>query len=374
MISNFVLNKPTNVTGQAADFVRNLIASGSLANDEKLPSTAALAKQWGIPVASVHVALAELVKDGLLVRQAGKGTFVCRDKAPLTTVAVYTMADALANPESNINRVILAELQRQLNAQDIQARVVVDPRRDLDLEEPLDVVRNLVHEHRVGATIASFTNHQMLDWLSRLPHVAAFVADDRIAGQVVSDFNQMADLCLGALAEQGCRSVGLICAIRPDTPSHSGGHHPHMEFHNHFMDATRDLDLRLANRWMRLSPPSVHAGIFARTGYELFKELWAVPEHPDGLVVYPDSFMPGVLLAMAELGVRPPEHLRLAYHRNEQTPLLNPYPATEAILSEREIAAALIAQAQRLWRGERCEPVKVGFRREEVLGGWRWGD
>ena len=57
---------------------------------------------------------------------------------------------------------------------------------------------------------------------------------------------------------------------------------------------------------MKLSPPSVHAGIFAQTGYELFRALWADPDHPEGLVVYPDSFVPGVLLAMAELGVRPP--------------------------------------------------------------------
>ena len=128
---------------------------------------------------------------------------------------------------------------------------------------------------------------------------------------------------------------------------------------------TRELGLRISDRWMKLSPPSVHPGIFAQTGYELFRALWSEPDHPDGLVVYPDSFMPGVLLAMAEQGVRPPTGLRLAYHRNEQTPLLNPYPATEAILSEREIASALIAQAQRLWRGERCEPVKVGFRRED---------
>ena len=120
---------------------------------------------------------------------------------------------------------------------------------------------------------------------------------------------------------------------------------------------------------MRLSPSSLHAGIFAPAGYQLFKALWAEPDHPDGLVVYPDSFMPGVLLAMAELGVRPPAGLRLAYHRNEQTPLLNPYPATEAILSEREIAAALIAQAQRLWRGERCGTVRVGFQRQDKSAG-----
>jgi len=282
-------------------------------------------------------------------------------------VAIYTLADALANPESNVQRVILAELQRQLNDQGIQAHVVVDPRSDDAQKDPLEPLRKLAREHRVGATIAASTNHRLLGWLGRMPHVAAFVGDKRIAGQVVNDFDQMADLCLGALAEQGCRSVGLICALRPDTPSYGSGYHPQMEFHNHFVEVACDLGLRISDRWMRLSPPSVHSGIFAQTGYELFRALWAEPDHPDGLVVYPDSFMPGVLLAMAELGVRPPADLRLAYHRNEQTPLLNPYPATEAILSEREVATALIAQARRLWKGEQCEPVMVEFKRNDKV-------
>lgn len=367
MITKFVLDKPTQVTAQVTDFVRDLIVSGSLPDRAKLPSTAELAAKWGVPVASVHAALATLVKDGLLVRQQRVGTFVCRDKPPLTAVAVYTLSSALSNPESSIQRVILAELQKQLNEQGIQAHVVVDPREGADLGEPLEPLCKLSREHRVGATIACSAQHHHGDWLGRLPHSTTFGGYEKAAAQVVSDFNQMADICLGALAEKGCRSVGMICALRPDQES-GGGHHPQESFYEHVVSLAGTHGLSLASRWMKFASADIHAGIFARTGYELFKALWAEPDHPDGLFVYPDSFMPGILLAMAELGVRPPA-LRLAYHRNEQTPLLNPYPATEAILSEREIATALIAQAHRLWKGEACEPVLVGFRREDVLGG-----
>lgn len=366
MILSFSPQKQTNVIGQAADFLRSLIASSALAEGQKLPSTATLAKEWGLPVASVQLAMTELVKDGLLFRQAGKGTFVCRDKAPLTAVALYTLADALANPESSIQRAILAELQRQLNNQGIQAQVVVDPRSGEELIEPHAALQKLAREHRVGASIALVTDRHMLDWFGRLPHAVVLGEHGQRAGQVRTHFNQLADLCLGALAEKGCRSVGLICALRPDvTPMPDVSRHPYAVFYEHLVAVAGGHGLRISDHWMRLSPPTLVAGVFARAGYDLFHALWAEPEHPDGLMVYPDSFMPGVLLAMAELGVRPPA-LQLAYHRNEQTPLLNPYPATEAILSERQMAAALIAQAQKLWRGESCEPLLVGFRREDV--------
>lgn len=367
MIANFNPAKPTDITGQATDFVRHLIVSGALAEGAKLPSTAALSEDWGVPVASVHVALSELVRDGLLVRQAGKGTFVCRDKAPLTAVAVYTLASALSNPESGIQRVILAELQRQLNEEGIQAHVVVDPREGAALGEPLEPLCRLSREHRVGATIACSAQHHHGAWLGRLPHSTSFGCYEKAAAQVAIDFNQMADLCLGALAEQGCRSMGMICALHPGRGSGAAGHHhPQESFYEHVVYLAGTQGLRLSDRWMKLAPIDIHPGIFARTGYDLFRELWAERDHPDGLFVYPDSFVPGVLLAMAELGGRPPA-LRLAYHRNEQTPLLNPYPATEAVLSEREIARALIAQAKRAWKGKTCGTIRVKCRRQDKV-------
>jgi len=353
VITKLNLKQPTAVIGQAEEFVRELIASGELGHGARLPSTAALARSWGIPVASAHAALAELTRDGLLVRQPGKGTFVSSRKPAMTAVALYTLADSLANPESSIQRVILAELQRQLTEDGIHTHAVVDPRNGAALAEPWEPLVRLSSEHRVGATIATCTNQFLLPWLSRLPHMAAFVDDKRIAGRVAQDLKQLTDICLQALAEQGCRSVGLMCG-------------PLDAFYAHFTSASGKLGLRVKDDWISWPvEPAIMAGQFHACGYRRFRDLWRQPDRPDGLMIYPDSFVPGVLLAMAELRVRAPEHLRLAYHRNEQTPILNPFPATEAILSEREIAAALIAQARRVRKGDSCETVTVGFRRED---------
>ena len=369
MIANLRMTRKTDVAGQAREHVRHLIVSGALKHGDRLPSTAALAERWGIRAPSVHAALAALVKDGLLERQPGRGTFVSIGKPALTAVAIYTTADALANPVSSVQRVILAELQRQLTEDGIDAQVVVDPRHEEALAEPWEPLRQLSREHRVGATIAAAAIHYALPWLGRLPQVAAFVAfagDEGIAGHVTMDFNQMSDLCLGALAEQGCRSVGLMCNMRMDTRLADGRTPPEAAFYGYFKAKARDLKLRVRDTWiMPRGAQAIEACRFHAYGYEAFRDLWRQKDRPDGLMIFPDSFVPGVLLAMAELGVRAPDHIKLAYHRNEQTPILNPYPATEAILSEREIAAALIAQARRVWKEEACETVWIKFKRED---------
>jgi DNA-binding LacI/PurR family transcriptional regulator/DNA-binding transcriptional regulator YhcF (GntR family) len=365
-IHDFDMRYPTEVTDQAADFVRELIGSGQLAEGEKLPSTAMLAQSWGIPVGSAHTALAALVRDGLLVRQPRKGTFVCRRQTALTAVAIYVRAEVLVNKEASSYRVILAELQRQLGGMDIEIRVVIDPRATPDCDEPSIPLTRLTRAHKVGAVIVLTPVHTMVSWLPSVSRaVAVLVGDNRFPGNVALDYQQMADLCLQSLAEQGCRSVGLLCAMPANIHDPDGVLDAHLAFYGHFTDAASDLGLRIADDWIMPGSAATRRGSHQETGYVTFRKLWQRHSRPDGLVVYPDSYMPGVFLAMTELGVRVPEDLRLAYHRNEQTVLFSPYPATEAVLSEKEIAAALIAQAKKLWAGEPSGPVLIRFRRED---------
>ncbi len=373
MITSFKTQHSTSLVSQAEDFVRELIDSGGLREGEQLPTTRELAMSWGMPVGSVHTALASLVRDGLLVRQPSKGTFVARSKPALTAVAIYEHASQLSNPESNIHRVIIAELQQQLSAVGLEAQVVIDPRPFEEQAQPLEQLVRLSRTHRVGAIIAASAGHLQSPWLSRLPHLAAFGSHDKsVTGQVGTDFDQMAAICLRALAEQGCRSVGLISALQPEALLPDQRRGAEATFFDCFTDLTVDLGLQMRNDWITTSStgwidkPSgeqIEPGTFMKRGYEAFHRLWRQKERPDGLVIYPDSFVPGVLMAIAELGVKVPRDLRLAYHRNECTPIFSPFPATEAILSEREIAKALIVQAHRLWRGKPCNPVKIGFRR-----------
>jgi GntR family transcriptional regulator/MocR family aminotransferase len=57
--------------------IRAAIASGALPINARLPSSRTLAKDFGVARNTVEEALAQLVADGLVVRQRGVGSFVC---------------------------------------------------------------------------------------------------------------------------------------------------------------------------------------------------------------------------------------------------------------------------------------------------------
>ena len=356
-------NAAQNQRVQVREHVRGLILSGALPPGQRLPTTAALAMQLGSHAPAVHHALRDLVAEGLLDRRRALGTFVCIPKPTLTAVAIYELADSLASQESGLHRVLIAELQRQLTAEGINVMVQVDPRRGEALSEPWEPLDRLSRSGRVGASIILSPTHTSLTWMGALPRVAAFTDSVQFAGRVSIDYGQMAEISLRALAAQGCRSVGLINSMRSKAAPDGGRSPQEVAFFNHFIDTAADYGLEVHNDWMITSGAAeVLAGQFKAFGHKSFRALWKLKSRPEGLIVFPDSSVSGVLMAMAELGVKAPDDLRLAYHRNEQMTIFNPSPATEAILSEREIATALIAQARRLSRDEPCEPVMVGFR------------
>ena len=70
----------------------------------------------------------------------------------------------------------------------------------------------------------------------------------------------------------------------------------------------------------------------------------------------------GAILALREQHVRVPEDLKLVLHKNEAIDLLCPVPATLLVSSERAVARALIARAQKQFRGELCEPINLPCR------------
>ncbi len=59
-----------------ADILRAAIADGRLVSGQHLPAEPQLAEQLGVSRATLRQALTLLTKEGLLVRQHGRGTFV----------------------------------------------------------------------------------------------------------------------------------------------------------------------------------------------------------------------------------------------------------------------------------------------------------
>lgn len=69
---------------QLRDILKQEIANGTYKSGERIPTEADLCKIYSVSRNTVRNAVNELVKENLLVRKQGKGTFVCRKKVPRT--------------------------------------------------------------------------------------------------------------------------------------------------------------------------------------------------------------------------------------------------------------------------------------------------
>ncbi|PBC97815.1 regulatory GntR family protein [Streptomyces sp. Ag82_O1-15] len=70
---------PRNAYEQVADDLRQKIASGALKAGQRLDGNAKMAERYGVAAMTIRHALDILRKEGLIVSQQGRGTFVASD-------------------------------------------------------------------------------------------------------------------------------------------------------------------------------------------------------------------------------------------------------------------------------------------------------
>lgn len=82
-----------------AEALREQIASGKLLAGAQLPSVAQMQVQYGISLSTVNQAVSLLEKDGLIVREQGRGTFVAQPAKPnaARTLSLVLHANTLSN-------------------------------------------------------------------------------------------------------------------------------------------------------------------------------------------------------------------------------------------------------------------------------------
>ncbi len=82
---------------QLENILREKIRSGELSRGEKLPTENELIEQYGVSRTTVRQALAALVKEGLLERVAGRGTFVKQIPPSDETIRLTGFIDGLSS-------------------------------------------------------------------------------------------------------------------------------------------------------------------------------------------------------------------------------------------------------------------------------------
>lgn len=96
---------------QVADHLRDEINSGRWTPGELIPSEAGLCEAFGVSRTAIRQALAELVGEGLLHKEKGRGTFVARPHMAITVQELRGFFDEMsAAGRSVITRVLRQEM------------------------------------------------------------------------------------------------------------------------------------------------------------------------------------------------------------------------------------------------------------------------
>lgn len=353
---DLTLDRPKVVYRQIGDQVRNLIIGGKLPPGTKLPSSTELAAKWQTHAATIHAALTPLVKEGLLTRQPKIGTFVSKRPNRLQDVGVYYDSDIWQNQASAFKRAVHVELARLLESEKINVRVWFDPRSQKQRRKPWAELAAAVERREIQALIATDVPKDVVEWIQPLPVLAAFFTNVPVTNRVHLDFDQFAEASVAQLKKQGCRSAGVISILESAKPALASS-----DFYQRFSQLCKRHDLEARSEWMRMAHGFVRDESQEEFGYNEFKQIWRGPKRPDGMVVFPDTSVPGVIISLLEQRVNVPDDLKLVVHKHAEINFLCPLPVSYLYSSTARIAQALFAQIQRQFQGEICAPITVPF-------------
>lgn len=353
------LDRPKVVYRQIGEQIRHLIVSGELKPGTKLPPSTELAAKWKTHPATIHSALAPLVKEGLLTRQPKIGTFVSERSTRLANIGIYYDSNIWQNEANAFKRAVHVELARLLESRNINVRVWFDPRNHKRRGETWAELAKAVEHREVQAIIATDVPAEVVKWLQPLPVLSAYFTNAAVPNRVQLDSDQFAEASVALLKKQGCRSAGVISILEPGqaTTTEADG-----DFYHRFSAMCQRHGLEVRNEWIRMARGFVPDESQEEFGYNEFKKIWQQPQRPDGLVVFPDTSVPGVIISVLEQRVNVPDDLKLVVHKHAEINFLCPLPVSYLYSSAAQIAQALFTQVEHQFKGEPCSPIILPFR------------
>lgn len=339
--------------------LRNQIQSGKYAPGSRLPGTKELASQWRASVFTLHTALHALAKEGWIDRRPRAGTYIADPRSRFLCAGIYHASDITG--ASPFTRAVHFSLMERLERLKKDVQVFNDSRPPERQEQVFLPLAKAILHRRIQCLIAPTITPVDAPALARLALPTAFFANAMSENRV--DFDKR-DFFRGSaryLAAKGCRSAGVISHVVPTEDEQS----PYRTFYPDFHDALKDHGLATQNEWMR--HPNEPLQTLAAYGYKEFKNLWNLPNKPDGLIVYPDSVAQGVVIAILELGIQVvPPRMKFVFHRNAHLDVLCPFPVMWGISDEDRLADGLIEVIQKQFAGEAVSPISLPFEfREE---------
>lgn len=331
-----------------AGYYRERIASGELAIGDRLPTTREMAEQFSASVFCVQYAISALAHEGLVTRRPRYGTTVAERLPELRLAAVVVFSDRKAGVKEYIQQLAM-RVSVRLSAIGCETVTLWE---DMGDPEVIARLRRSIKALGIQAIIHFSTSPQLAAMLKSL-HVPVVTGDRAAVGAwQIARLNGHVEAGCRAIAESGCRRPALLSAM------YLGRVNPENE--RYLADlAAATAKYRIDLPPERIVTPPDFRGYSAaeQTAFarDAVRALWAAPQRPDLLWVYPDNFIPGVVLAAAELGIRIPDELRLVLYRNRQIDYFVPFPYTGVELDIDRVAGIHVAKLCAVFGGRKID-------------------
>ena len=194
-----------SIRSQVLEFYREAIRSGRLSEGAVLPPARKLAAEVGTAEANVHYAIAQLAREGLIVRRPKVGSIVI-GRTRMHRVAFF-LPELYTRRGERFTRPLAELLERELAAQGIpECQVIYDTASG----EGWKLLSRLAASRRIqGVVVRSMTGGE-LDRFARLPVPFTAITALGIPGGVSFFTERLADAMVAGVKRQGCRTAGII--------------------------------------------------------------------------------------------------------------------------------------------------------------------
>lgn len=99
---------PPSLYSQVRETLRERMRDGTYPPDAQLPAESELSAQFGVSRITVRQALSDLQKDGLIIKVAGKGSFVSRPKASQPLARLEGFSEAMSRQGYTIHNKVIS--------------------------------------------------------------------------------------------------------------------------------------------------------------------------------------------------------------------------------------------------------------------------
>lgn len=321
---------------QVAEILRQEILQKHRAGD-KLQSEVQLADRFKVSVATMREVLTTLVREGLITRHVGSGTYVAK-QANATHLAVLLDLDISHPGTSPFFLKVLQQARSRLEAAGHQVKLYTGRQDPTVVSSGLtchEFIEDVTANQVSGVIVVFAIPHPA--WIDLLEHrrIPLVGAGDPFEYRVAQDRPSFIRAAISLLLERGRRKIALMGwagfaeATSNWRPSYA----------DLFRQGMNEKGVPTNEVWIhRTKSPSIQG-----VGWEAFREIWrSGAVKPDGMIICDDLLFRDAATAILDMRIQVPRDLLIVTQSSEYSGILYPFPVMRIEYSPNDTAQLLV--------------------------------